>query len=85
MLSRYCGQFLKSRVVPLSFWADKMAMEVAKHPFDEYRNYFVEEDPRKYYVHRLSRRNACSTRISSRDISPTASIMSTSAKSTRSP
>lgn len=27
-----------------------MAMEVVKQPFAEYQNYFMEEDPRKYFV-----------------------------------
>jgi hypothetical protein len=54
MITRYANYFLKSRIIPLSFWADKMAMEVIKEPFEEYRNYFVEEDPRKYFVRSIA-------------------------------
>lgn len=42
--------WLKKKVIPLSFWADKMAMDVVRHPFDEYERFFLMRDTGKYFV-----------------------------------
>lgn len=55
-MSLFC-RFIKSRVIPLSFWADKVAIEMVKEPMTSFPEHFLVHDGMKFWVTNVIFRN----------------------------